>query len=181
MRKLVIVLTLVLLGALVGVTLAKSAGLGDGPNPSDNRKIAVESRNAAFNRASHVYPDPKTFNFPMRKELVEFTKREDKLNHPWYIYVLGDNGNTIGYYVAKFAPENSCNFLSSTEDIYSNDQGVVKMQSPSYDGVYYGESACDEWFFFDYSTNALIKIRGMHFYVADAPLKISAQPIRVRQ
>lgn len=93
---------------------------------------------------------------------------------------MGDNGNTLGYYVAKAAPENACNFISSTEDIYNNDHGVVKMQSPSYDGVYYGQSQCDQWFFFDTATNALIQIRGVKFYVSDQPLKLNAQPIQVK-
>lgn len=168
--------------ALIAIILLSVVGTGaalsySGPSPSDARKHAVESRADAFNRAVSLYPDPKTQNFPLRKALVEFTQREDLLNHPWYVYILGMNGNTIGYYVAKAAPENSCNFLSSTEDVYNNN---VKMQSPSYDGVYYGGSLCDEWFFFDAATNALIKIRGVNFYTADQPLKIEAAPITVK-
>jgi len=166
-----------LLLALAGAAVVKSAAFDT--SPSDNRKQAVQSRNSAFNRAKSLYPDPYTRNFPMRKELVEFTQREDMLHHPWYVYILGLQGNVVGYYVAKFAPENSCNFLSSTQDIFETDHGTVPMQSPSYDGVYYGSSTCDEWFFFDESTNALIKIRGMNFYTSDQPLRLQAQPIRV--
>lgn len=165
--------------ALIGGAAVGYASVRD-TSPSDNRKQAVESRNAAFNAAKALYPDPHNVNFPMRKQLVEFDQREDMLNHPWYVYILGQNGNVIGYYVAKFAPENSCNFLSSTQDIFQTDHGTVPMQSPSYDGVYYGSSACDEWFFFDYSTNALIKIRGVEFFTADQPLRLEAQPIRVK-
>lgn len=168
--------------ALVGVAVLIAAGSAiaySGPSPSDARKNAVNNRADAFNRAVSLFPDPKTQNFPMRKALVEFTQREDLLNHPWYVYILGMNGNVIGYYVAKAAPENSCNFLSSTQDIYSNDHGLIPMQSPSYDGVYYGSSTCDEWFFFDAATNALIKIRGVNFYTADQPLKLDAQAIKV--
>lgn len=168
--------------ALIGVSAQfAGASLWGGNNPGNNRKAAVESRNSAFNHAVSLYPDPVNSNFPMRKQLVEFDQREDKVNHPWYVYILGQNGNTIGYYVAKFAPENSCNFLSSTEDVYKDGNGNLKMQSPSYDGVYYGSSSCDEWFIFDYSTNALIKFRGMPFYTADAPLKIEASAIKVRR
>lgn len=175
----IVLLTLLAL-LLAGMAAAYVSASGLDTSPSDNRKQAVESRNASFNRAKALYPDPVTQNFPARKALVQFTARTDLLNHPWYVYILGDNGNTIGYYVAKNAPENSCNFLSSTEDIYSNDQGVVKMQSPSYDGVYYGNSTCDEWFFFDAATNALVQIRGMRFYTSDQPLKLAAKPIEVK-
>lgn len=172
------------IGALAVLSVAITAaafGVIRDTSPSDNRKHAVEARNEAFNQGKALYPDPKPVNFPMRKQLVEFAQREDLLNHPWYVYILGLNGNVIGYYVAKFAPENSCNFLSSTEDVWSSDHGNLKMQSPSYDGVYYGGSACDEWFFFDYGTNALIKIRGMAFYTADQPLKIEAKAITVKR
>lgn len=176
-----IVLVVAILSAGCGAT-AVLAGY-NGPSPSEARKTAVEERADAFNRAKALWPDPGHLvkNFPQRKALVEFTTREDLINHPWFVYILGDNGNTIGYYVAKAAPENSCNFLSSTEDIYNSDKGTVKMQSPSYDGVYYGASQCDEWFFFDATTNALIKIRGVKFYVADQPLKIDAAAIKVQK
>lgn len=179
MRRNVITIVIALaLGAIIAATVQASVS-GGGLSPSDNRKVAVENRNSAFNRAEAAYPDPYNVNFPMRKQLVEFTQREDKLNHPWYIYVLSYTGSYIGYYVAKFAPENSCNFLSSTEDIYSNDKGVVKMQSPSYDGVYYGQSACNEYFYFDYSTNALIKLGNLPYFVSDAPLTIGVKIPRI--
>jgi hypothetical protein len=180
MRKVTIPVWVIALVAVALISAACGAIATGGLNKADNRKDDVEHRNDAYNAAKAKYPDPHPVNFPMRKQLVEFTNREDQLNHPWYVYILGDNGNTIGYYVAKFAPENSCNFLSSTEDIWTGDSGSSqKMQAPSYDGVYYGESSCDEWFIFDYSTNALVKFRGLKFYTADQPLKIEAEAIKV--
>jgi hypothetical protein len=176
-RAIFIGIILILIGA-IGATTVMAAVLDT--NPSENRKNAVEDRNRAFNRAQALYPPPKTVNFPMRKELVEFTKRQDRINHPWYVYVEGDNGNTIGYYVAKFAPESICNFLSSTEDVYGSSDGNLKMQSPSYDGVYYGACDPNSWFIFDYSTNALI-VSNQKYTIADAPLKIDAQPIKVKR
>lgn len=169
------------LGAIfVMLAFAAVAVSYSGPSPSDARKQAVESRADAFNRAMRLYPDPKTSNFPLRKALVEMTTRQDKIHHPWYIYILGQNGNAIGYYVGKTVPENACNFLSSTEDVYNNsDGGALKMQSPSYDGVYYGNAACDAWFFFDTATNALIQIRGVAFFSSDQPLKLESKPQKI--
>lgn len=164
--------------ALVSVGATSCEG-----NPSLNaqRDESVTARTQAFDRAERLYPLPLTQNFPLRQALVEFTEREDLINHPWYTYVLGDNGNIVGYYVTKTPPLNSCNFLSSTED-----QGVsgAVLTAPSLDGIYYGgggsSSNCDEWFFFDLATNALIKIRGVHFYTADQPLRLEADPILVQ-
>lgn len=180
MRKLSIeravsVSLLALVVVLLGAGVAMSGGIG-GLNPSNNRKQAVESRNDSFNAAKALYPDPKLSNYPLRKTLIDMTQREDLLHHPWYVYVLGDNGNMLGYYVAKAVPINACDFLSSTEDVYN---GVVKMQSPSYDGIYYGNTDCNVWVFEDAATNAVIKLGGIKFYVADQPLKIEAAAIKV--
>ena len=49
-----------------------------------------------------------------------------------------------------------------------------------YDGVYYGSSTCDAWFFFDAATNAEIQIRGVNFYTSDQPLRLNAQAIKVK-
>lgn len=174
-------LIVMIVAALFTLFGAAAAISYSGPSPSDARKTAVEDRADTFNRAKSMIPDPgkQMRNFPIRRALVEMTLREDKINHPWYVYITGDNGNTIGYYVAKWPPINSCDFLSSTEDIYNSDNGVVKMQSPSYDGVYYGQASCDTLVLFDSITNAEIKVDKFHTYVSDVPLKLDAARIKV--
>jgi hypothetical protein len=174
-----VVLIAAVVAAGIGAAIAQSY---NGPSPSDARKAAVEARADAFNRAVQEYPDPGQLmhNFPIRHALRDMSLREDKINHPWYVYILGDNGNTIGYYVAKYPPINACDFLSSTEDVYGSDNGNLKMQSPSYDGVYYGQALCDVWVIFDAATNAEIKIGGLKFYTADAPLALQVQAIKVK-
>ncbi|HUT58691.1 MAG TPA: hypothetical protein VNA25_12670 [Phycisphaerae bacterium] len=148
-----------------------------------NRESAVDQRNSVFAHARALVPEPTLSNFPTRRALVEFTERQDMIDHPWYVYILSDFGNVIGYYVAKTRPVNSCDFLSSTEDIQKTDKGTVVVTAPSLDGVYYGgagaSSGCDEWFFFDSATNALIEIRGVKFFTADQPLRLEADPIQV--
>lgn len=168
---------------LLGLLLA---GCGNGnKTATKQRKQAIAERAAAFSRAEKVSPTFKPTNFPLRKALNEFTERQDQLNHPWYIYLLGENGNAVSYYVGKTVPINACDFLSSTEDVKTvgaNDAAVV-LTAPSLDGVYYGgsgaSSGCDSWFFFDQATNALIQIRGVHWYASDRPLKVDAAPIKV--
>lgn len=145
-----------------------------------NRREATEFRENLFAQAQSLYPEPRAQNFPLRQALIKFTEREDLINHPWYVYILGYNGNVIGYYVAQTVPVNSCTFLSSTEII---DDGAV-VTAPSLDGIFYGgagsAAGCDEWFFFDAETDAMIKIRGVFFYVADQPLRLEAEPILVK-
>lgn len=147
------------------------------------RKASVKARSSAFDRAQAVAPLPHTSNFPLRKTLVAMTERDDLVNHPWYVYILGLNGNVIGYYVSKTDPVNACDFLSSTEVVDSGDSGKVVLTAPSLDGIYYGgsgsTSGCDAWVFLDEATNALVKIRGLPFYVADQPLRLEAKAIKV--
>lgn len=152
------------------------------------RKDDIQTRAEAYERARNAFALPETNNFPLREALVEFTIRQDMVNHPWYTYILGDNGNMIGYYVTKTGPINSCNFLSSTEDAGNPADGAdatVILTAPSLDGIFYGgggsQGSCDKWFFFDYTTNAMIEIRGLNFFTTDAQLAVDAQPIRIRQ
>lgn len=149
----------------------------------NQRKESIQQRSQAFARAENAAPAPRTVNFPLRKALVEFTKRQDLENHPWYIYILGLNGNAVAYYVGQTVPVNSCNFLSSTEAVDSSDSGKVVLTAPSLDGIYYGgggaAAGCDSWFFFDAATDALIQIRGVNWYAADQPLRVEAKAIKV--
>lgn len=151
----------------------------------DQRKDSIKQRSQAFARAENAAPTPRTVNFPLRKALVEFTKRQDLENHPWYVYILGLNGNAVAYYVAQTVPINSCNFLSSTEAVDSSDQGKVVITAPSLDGIFYGgggaSAGCDSWFFFDAATDALIQIRGVNWYAADQPLRVEAKAIKVQK
>lgn len=170
--------------ALVGVLAGCSCESGNSQLSKQQQK-AVTQRAQAFSRAEAAWPVPKTNNFPLRETLVTMTERDDLLNHPWYVYILGMNGNVIGYYVSKTDPVNACDFLSSTENVgtYGDNAGVAVTTAPSLDGIYYGgagsSAGCDAWVFLDESTNALVKIRGLPFYVADQPLNLDAQPIKV--
>lgn len=180
-RKIVLALLAVI--AIFMVTTAESC---DQSSQSDvQREHAIKDRTQAFAKANNVAPTPHPTNFPLRKALVEFTNRQDELDHPWYVYILADTGNMIGYYVAKTVPVNACDFLSSTEDVHWSENGNVITSAPSLDGIYYGgsgaSSGCDSWFFFDSATNALIQIRGVNWYSADQPLKVEAKAIRVRK
>lgn len=155
------------------------AGCTEDKKAEQQRESAVHARADVFEQAESLVPAPVGQNFPLRRALAKFTDRQDLLDHPWYIYILGDNGNVIGYYVGQTVPINACDFLSSTEDY----QDGAILTAPSLDGIFYGgsgsASGCDAWFFFDSSTDALVQIRGVNFFTADQPLKLDAKPITV--
>ena len=140
-----------------------------------SRQESVKAREEVLRQAEAVYPVPPLQNFPGRRALVKFTERQDLINHPFYVYILGDNGNVVGYYIAQTRPINSCNFLSSTERIVDRDiEGSLIVTAPSLDGMFYGgggaAAGCDAWFFFDAATDAMIEIRGVKFFTADSRL-----------
>lgn len=165
-------------------------GAEDCSGRSDEEKAQQKTRNAAVDdrydnlrQAEKVAPQPRQANFPLRRALVEMTKREDLLNHPWYLYFLGDNGNTIGYFVSKYPPINGCAFLSSTEEVHTEWEGTTVLTAPSLDGIYYGGSgssaSCDLWVVFDITTGAMVKVIGLKAFVADAPLRVDAGPVKI--
>jgi hypothetical protein len=152
----------------------------------EQRERSIQSRVNVFERAERAVPVPdrQLTNFPLRKLLAEMTIQEDKENTAWYVYLLGENGNMIGYYVAKTVPVNKCNFLSSTEEVRYSEYGNMVLTAPSLDGIYYGGSgasgACDAYVFQDAATDALITIGGgFKFYVANRPLRLQADAIKV--
>ena len=167
---------LVVIGC-VGTILA---GCDDSENKQeDSRRSSISQRADNFDRAEKMYPAPNQSNFPIRKALVEFTKRQDLINHPWYIYLLGMTGTYIGYYVGETYPISTCNFLSSTEVVHdgSGDSEPV-LTAPSLDGIYYGgggaSSACESLFFFDATTHTMITFSAPTWFASDQPLPIDA-------
>lgn len=154
-----------------------------------NREDAVEVRENTFDRAEKIHPVIPPSNFPIREALVEFTVRQDMINHPWYIYLLGMNGEPYGYYVGKTYPVSTCNFLSSSEVVHSSSNGKVVLTAPSLDGIFYGgggsSAACESMFFFDVSSNAMITFSSPQWFASDVPLeldvpRINAEPNQVQ-
>lgn len=192
MRK-VVTLVLMLLGIAV---LGAGCGLGSGgnsgpaaPNINNQSQQAAQQRADAFARASNLFPAPNMQNFPLRKALVALTEAQDKLNHPWYVYIQAPlSGQVIAYYVAKTAPQSECNTLSSTQSIVKNYDDNGGMQSyeltaPTLNGVYSGgagaSGSCSTVFFQDATTGAFIEINGDAFFTTDQPLALNVPRLKV--
>jgi hypothetical protein len=169
---------LILIAALVLLVTPLVVACSDGESQgSEQIERAVSGRWKNMDRATKKYPDPQLQNFPLREVLIEMTVRQDKVNHPWYIYLFGQNGNMIGHYVGTTVPVNACNFLSSSEDIHEdgNETGILTVQAPSLDGMYYGSSVCDSWVFIDAASGSMVQIRGMAFHASEAPMILDAE------
>jgi hypothetical protein len=148
------------------------------------REAAIDTRADTFARAEAAHPVPHTTNFPLRAAVVKMTERQDLANHPWYIYLYGDQGNVLGYYVAQTVPISTCAFLSSTENVRTSSNGNLVLTAPSLDGIYYGGAGASGgcgWFFFDYATDALIQLGpNEHYRTSDRVLLLDAEEIKLQ-
>jgi hypothetical protein len=169
------------LGLFVAVLTTAACDTSRGQS---EREQSVDFRYQNFVRAEAIHPLPAQQNFPLRDLLVEYTRRQDLVNHPWYIYILGENGNVVMYFVSTTMPLNACTFLSSTEEVYGSSQGNLVLTAPSLDGIYYGGSGasavCTGWIVKDAATSALGVIYGDKLLVFDQPLLLEAEPIRIQ-
>ncbi|OGZ59360.1 MAG: hypothetical protein A3F94_02330 [Candidatus Spechtbacteria bacterium RIFCSPLOWO2_12_FULL_38_22] len=176
-KLLLAILAFLLLGTACGDTT-------ETPGGEESRKDAISARWKNFERAEALYPAPMQENFPLRELLVEYTQRQDLINHPWYIYVLGENGNAVLYFVSTTIPVNVCAFLSSTEDIKESQWGNMILTAPSLDGIYYGgagaSASCTGWIVKDAATDAMGIIYGDNLLVFDQPLILNTEPVRIQ-
>lgn len=175
-KALLVISVLALMVALFGCTTMDLA--------AEQNAESIETRAQMFDRAQAAVPEPRPDNFLAREMLAKYVERQDTPDHPFFIYVLGETGNVVGYYVAQAAPVNINAFLSSTQDIRSPySGGNVVLDAPSLDGIFYGgsgsSSGADAYFFFDAATDALVVLYGVHMFVSDQPLNLNVSPIEV--
>ncbi len=142
------------------------------------------AQNDVMARATAQIPVPKINNFLARKALAEYMKRMDDPAKTWYVYILSDTGAKLGYYVAANYPQSSCSFMTPPEQVreYSGSNGsaaVAVTSTPSLMGVYYKGGGCDNTFFFDASSGALIILTGVKTWASDVPLDVDAPLIKV--
>lgn len=172
------------LAALALLSVAATCDRLETTGGEQSRKEAVGARWQNFERSETLHPAPLQQNFPLRALLVEYTKRQDLVNHPWYTYVLGENGNAVYYFVSTTLPVNVCAFLSATEDIKINSYGNMVLTAPSLDGIYYGgagaSASCNGWIVKDAATNAMGIIYGDKLLVFDQPLILDTEPVRIK-
>lgn len=139
-------------------------------------------RSNIMDRAYEQIPTPQLQNFVKRRAVSEYMERMDEPNKTFYIYVIADTGNVMGYYVSRGGPINICTFMTPPDRVsYERSQGRVVREAPGIDGLYYGgDGACDTEYFFDAETDAMIQLNGLNLFVADQPLDIEANPINVK-
>jgi ABC-type Fe3+-hydroxamate transport system substrate-binding protein len=175
--------------AALAVLVAGCGGTSSngGPSAAKQAADAIKQRTQSYEKAKAQTPTPNITNFPRRKTLADAVVRQSLPNHPWYVYVLGQNGNIVNYFVAKSVPVNDCDYLSNDTEIVSagdngNDgsAGVVTIPAPDLEGIYQSGSGCNTLTFFDLGTNAEVQVTAIGSYITDRPLKVDAAPVKIR-
>lgn len=164
------------------ITLATFTLTGCKDGQSSTRDQGAQEQETIMQRAVRKHPTPQPTNFQTREAVVEWMKRMDNPDSTYYVYLMGNNGQQLGYYVAQTRPISACTFLTPPDRLahgeWGQGYGDFVVQAPALDGVYAG-GGCNSYFFFDAATDAYIEIQGLNFFVADQPLSIEADPIRV--
>lgn len=179
MRKLNIGLMAAVLGLSVMLT-----GCDIQASPPTARAQNVEAQASTMERATAAVPVPRINNFLSREAVAKQVKRLDEKGKLFYVYVLADNGQQLGYYVSNTRPVPTCSLLTPPDDIWSKSDGnggrtSQRISAPGLGGTYAGEG-CRSVFFFDAATDAYIEINGLNYFVSDQPLGIKADPIKVQ-
>jgi len=162
--------------ATISLVLALALAGCNEPTARD-KNVAVQ--HSLMATAVAKFPAPQPSNFPAREAVVKQTKRMDEAGKVFYVYLVGMNGQQIGYYVSNTRPVATCSLLTPPEDIITHSQTYFQVKAPSMGGTYSPAPSCGSVFFFDALTDAYIEISGMTYFVSDQPLSLKSEPITV--
>lgn len=135
-------------------------------------------------RLQAAQPAPRLDVSLERKNLVERLERLNKQNMSGYIYLLSQ-GSVVASYPIRGKVTSLNAYLMALEapqndprSGYVSGLPSIMVEQPDYDGAY-GKND-DGIFFFTADTNAYVEWKGQYLF-SDQPLKLSQQPLMVRQ
>ena len=163
---------------IVAVSIMVSTLFLAGCEEESTRQSGVREQEGIMSKAIQSSPTYVPNNFLTRRAVNKWMERMDVPDKTFYIYLMGNNGNHIGYYVGQTRPICSSTLLTPPDRNLRRD-GQAVVSAPSLDGVYAG-GECSSYFFFDAETDAYIEIQGLNFFVSDMPLNLDVQAITVR-
>ena len=169
---------LALCGAMMGNT-----GCEQQKHTSSARELGSKQQASIMDRATASVPVPQVNNFLSREAVAKQVRRLDEKGKLFYVYLFGNNGQEMGYYVSNTRPVPTCSLLTPPDEVWQNYNGnggltSQRMTAPGLGGTY-SPGPCSSVFFFDAATDAYIEVSGLNYFVSDQPLSVASKPIRV--
>src|SRR6056297_2829121 len=140
---------------------------------------AEKEQESIMQRARAQEPTYHPKNFLTRKNVNKWMKRMDVPSKLFYIYVMADNGSITHYFVAQYRPVSTATFLTPPKREWEIQGSNELGPAPALDGVFYGDGAGDQYFFFDAETDAFISLKGLNYILSDQPLRVDAPKINI--
>ena len=149
----------VAIAAILGALLLTTAGACDSGSPSSSEREA-SSRAGSYDALVDSQP-AETMNYsPTREALNGWITTWGSPDAVSYVYLQGQEGQLLGYFVLKGLPVSYCAALTPTYeqvDAGGTDAPNAIVPAPSVDGVYYSGGQCNTYFGFDASSGAYIE------------------------
>lgn len=166
--------------AVVLVALAVGlAGCNGGGTKSQKEQQKLTNAYSERLQAAVPYPLSQMTDSLERRNLREKLLRFNKPDKIGYVYILGFNGNFVGYYVIKGKVSSTQSQLTITQqivkDCHSGCREVV--DSMSDDGSY----GLNEPGVFFFTTNNVLVETSMNYIYSDSPLPVDAKPINPKK
>lgn len=164
---------------LLLITLCAALALTGCKIEASSRDQNMKAQQSLMARATAAVPVPQINNFLAREAVAKQVRRLDEKGKLFYVYILGQNGQQVGYYVSNTRPVSTCALLTPAQEVEHYNGATAVLGTPSLGGVYGFGGGCNSHFFFDAATDAYVEISGLPFFVADQPLAVDAAPIKV--
>lgn len=144
----------------------------------DDRKLDAQTQTETINRLQAALPAPRVNYAPTRRSVIDWIERWDAPDKVAFVYLMADNGQMLGYYVARGLPVSYCVGLTPPDRIIRQHEMDLVVAAPALDGVYYSGGDCNHFYLFDAGTDAYIEFGGgVRFFVSDQPLPVEAEPL----
>lgn len=175
MRKLIYLLC----GMFLSAALLGNTGCDGQPSARATNMAAQES---LMTRATAAVPVPRVSNFLSREAVAKQVTRLDEKGKLFYIYLMADNGQQVGYFVAYTRPVSTCSLLTPPDDVWKDlGSGSTSqaLKAPGLGGTYSPGGCGTNYFFFDSTTDAYIEFGDFKYFISDQPLGLKSEPIKV--
>lgn len=133
-----------------GVFIATGAASCDS-GPSASTKEA-SSRDTSYSALVARQPAHGMSYSPTRDTINGWIDTWNKPGQLSYVYLQGQDGKLLGYFVLKGRPVTMCAALTPTQKVYdgsgSDGGGNLVLNAPSVDGVYYSGGQCNDYYGF---------------------------------